>query len=311
MVILIYGNDATRRNEKYKELSSHFAQKYDPSMMNAAEYIAADIGTLLQAIKTPPFLSEKRFIVATETLSSVSKKDEEAWAELIESCPDSTILVFVESKPGKSFISKISTIGTVYEINELGGSDLRVWIESYVEEQNGSIEPSATRLLESTIGPNLERLKNELSKLLGFANGDAITAQMTEELVELPIKDQLFAFVDAISRKNTKQAIDLLKSERERGIDDGQLFTMFMRQIRLLLQLRSALDDNPSISSQICAKQFGMHPFVAKKTLAQAKQYSLSSLQRAHDILFRLEQAIKTGKTDTATATELLLFSFR
>ena len=84
---------------------------------------------------------------------------------------------------------------------------------------------------------------------------------------------------------------------------------MLARQIRLLIQVGSLVEDRPTITKQEIAKELGIHPFVAQKTLVQSKQFSLSHLLCVHERLFALDHGAKIGRYDGRMAVDLLVTS--
>ena len=82
---------------------------------------------------------------------------------------------------------------------------------------------------------------------------------------------------------------------------------MLLRQVRILLGVRSMLDDNPRSGKQEVASQLKLHPFVAQKALAQAKQFELDVLKNTYDLLFELDSGSKTGKIDAEMAVDLVV----
>jgi DNA polymerase III delta subunit len=66
---------------------------------------------------------------------------------------------------------------------------------------------------------------------------------------------------------------------------------MMTRQFRLLLRAREAIDMglNPQ-------QTLGVHPFVAGKVTEQARNFSLSDLERIHHRLMEIDLADKTSQ---------------
>ena len=123
---------------------------------------------------------------------------------------------------------------------------------------------------------------------------------------EPKLEGKIFDFIDAVSQKNTRKAVRLLERERAAGSADGYLGQMLLRQVRLLLGARSLLDQNPSIQKADVAKELGIHPFVAQKSVTQARNFKLEDLIRAHDLLFDFDQKTKQG-VDPGLAVERVM----
>ena len=139
-------------------------------------------------------------------------------------------------------------------------------------------------------------MQNEIEKLVAYAGAREVSACAVEELVPAPLEDQMFALMDAVSKKDALGAVRMLAQERERSTDDARIFAMLARQIRILLGVRSLLDENSQTTKQEVASTLGVHPFVASKALSQARFFSQETLKKIHTLLFHLDRGAKTGK---------------
>ncbi len=117
---------------------------------------------------------------------------------------------------------------------------------------------------------------------------------MIDLLVRTEAHEDIFAFLDALSSGKPTTALKKLSDERLAGTDDFQLFGMLLRQIRLLLQVRSMIDQMPAVTKQV-AQALGMHPFVAQKMLTEVRSWSSMRLERIHGLAGKLDKAMKTG----------------
>jgi DNA polymerase III delta subunit len=70
---------------------------------------------------------------------------------------------------------------------------------------------------------------------------------------------------------------------------------MLARQIRLLLQTKALLEDRPNAGKQDIADEFGIHPFVAQKVLAEAKRHNFAKIRGWHSLAAELDVAMKRG----------------
>ena len=53
-----------------------------------------------------------------------------------------------------------------------------------------------------------------------------------------------------------------------------------------------------------------IHPFVAQKSLQQARAFTLPHLKSAHDALFHYDLSLKTGKIKAEMAVDLTVAKF-
>ena len=79
---------------------------------------------------------------------------------------------------------------------------------------------------------------------------------------------------------------------------------MFIRQFRNFLIIKDLIEKG--IPYYGLAQKTGLHPFVVKKTFEQANNFTLENLKKIYNKLLDLEIAVKTGRTDSKTALDML-----
>lgn len=318
MLIMIYGDDSFRVNQKVKQMRDAFREKFDLTGMNTQTYPADgstkyDVGEILQAVCSYPFLGSKRMVLIRDLIGSLKKADQQVWLDGFSRMPESTIVVLWESDSTKSIekkslfveLSKLAE-SHAYPYPVLEPIQLNRWVQERVKEFGGKIEDSALRSLIERVGTDLWQMSHEIEKLIAFANGVSINVSIVDELVHANFEGKIFELMDAISKKQTKRALELLVEERLSGANDHYLLTMLGRQVRVLLSARSLLDENPRASKQELADTLSIHPFVAQKAIEQAKGFSFTDLRKAHDFLFDFDYKLKSGRIKADLAVDLV-----
>ena len=84
--------------------------------------------------------------------------------------------------------------------------------------------------------------------------------------------------------------------------DTFSIFGMVVRQFRLLLQAREIIDNGGNVQQAL--KQ---HPFVAKKLTAQARHFSISTLEAIYRRLIVIDEGAKTGKAALDLSLDMLV----
>lgn len=305
MLIFIYGEDSYSAQRKLEVMRTAFKEKFDSAGMNLAEFSDKGIklGDVVQAMSTPPFISDKRMVIVRGLLSIITKKaDAKSWIERFLQIPDSTILILFDPSSQKkveknAIYKELSALADchTYPFPALSGASLNNWCEQEAKRLGLVIDQGLLVRIAALVGNDLWQLSSELSKLASYANGAQITQEMVDILVRANFDDQMFAFVDACTQKQHMRAMQLLNEQRQSGATEVHLFSMLSRQVRLLIGARNLLDRNPGSTKQDLANEMGVHPFVAQKTLSQAHAFNTDSLQNLHDLLFSLDSKMKTG----------------
>lgn len=318
MVILVYGDDSFRVQEKVTELKNAFSKKFDPAGYNLEIFPDPKTGKndpaeAIRAGLASPFLAQKRMVISRDLMAN-GKKDKADWIESLVKIPSSTIFVLWETLEPKELekkpiFKKLKELSEVhfYPFPKLEGMALSKWTAQRVVEHGGIAAPEALRALLERAGDDLWQLDGEIQKLVAYADGATITKEMAEKLVRATFDSQIFALMDAISSRRGSEVIKLLEEERASGATDGYIFGMLLRQIRILLGVRLIIDNNPAVTKDAIASQMEIHPFVASKALQQAKNFKTADLQQAHTILYELDLGSKTGKWNEKIAVDLMV----
>ncbi len=295
-------------------MKAAFGEKFDPTGLNTAEYSGKlDPGQVIQSARSMPFMGQKRMVVVRDLIGSTKKADMNVWVEGLKDAPESSIVIFWETEEPaklekKPLFKALQDSAEVhhYAFPQLKGAQLTAWVSERVRARSGSINSGALRALIERVGPDLWQMDHEIGKLVAFADTQEIEVGMVDKLVHASFEGKIFDLIDAISRRNSKQAIRLLQEERWSGANDHYLLTMLGRQVRILLGARAILDENPSADKQELASIMGLHPFVASKALTQARGFSLEHLRHVHEQLFVFDRQLKTGQVQADMAVDLV-----
>ncbi|MBM5789629.1 DNA polymerase III subunit delta [Candidatus Parcubacteria bacterium] len=317
MLIFVYGDDTFRVAEKVRELTRAFREKFDKTGMNIAVFPSGDGGALsapevLQAACSYPFLGPRRMVVVRGLMESVNKKDEAVWVDGFSRMPETTIAVLSETAaPGtiekKAMFKRLSEMAEIhtYVFAHLAGEALSRWTQERVRAKGGTIEPLALRALVERVGSDLWRMDGEIGKLVAYAQDSLVTKAMVEALVSASFESRIFELMDALSKKQTKRALELLEQERLSGSDDHYLLTMLGRQVRILLAARAFVEEGSGSQADF-SREMSLHPYPAGKALEQSRAFSLADLKHAHELLFEYDVNIKTGRMGAGLAVDLM-----
>ncbi len=319
MLILVYGDDTFRVKDKVSKLREAFVEKHDRAGLNLAEFASSDKpGEILQAISSLPFMGSKRMVVIRDLVATTKSDGKDHWESLART-PDSSIVILwetlepkaLEKKPLYAVIASAAKQSPdefrLYPFPSLEGAELSKWTVTRISERDGTIAPDALRELCDRVGGDLWQMDNEIGKLVAYRT--SIVLADVDLLVRATFDGEIFALVDAISRKDSARAIRLLEEERLSGGSDFAIFGMLARQVRLLLGARALLDENPRASSSQLAGEMEINPFVAQKAFDQARKFTLTDLRATHDLLFRYDAGMKSGVLDAELAVDLVTTS--
>ena len=313
MLIFIYGPDNFRSREKLNEIVERF-KKDGKNDLNLEIFDGENLefNSFKNALTTLSFFSSKRLIIVKNLLTKGSVKLLEEFNEYgsrLDS-KDAVVVFWEEKDPDKrtKLFKFLKKTGKCQEFKLLENYQLGNWIKKELEKTNTAktgfclISPEAQKKIAAFVGSNLWQMKNEINKLVSYKLGK-IESDDIDVLVASSITSNVFDIVDALGNKNQKDALKFLHEQLEKGENAIYLFTMIVYQFRNLIKVKSVETNLP----QNISKTTGLHPYVAQKTIAQTKKFSLIELKENYQELLNLDLLIKTGKIEPIAALDLLV----
>ena len=312
MFYLFHGQDTYSQREF---LAGLLAKEGDADMLSLnTTRLSGKISfnELQSACDAMPFLARVRVVIVEGLLAATPDKAFlDRLAAYLPTLPATTRLFFLEPNdvtPNHRLfqLAEKEKLGRVRHFELPKGGELDRWIRGHVEAGGGRIAPQAVQLLAVNVGSDLAALGNEIDKLLLYAGPEGtIAAEDVTRLSPYAAEASIFDLVDALGARQSARVAALFQQKLNEGADPFYLFSMFIRQFRLLLQTRSLLDagERPAGVTQ----QLKLHPRVAEKLVAQARGFSLPQLEHIYRRLLQIDVETKTGQADLLTALHLLV----
>lgn len=296
MIYLFYGEDKYRLQKRLREImATHEGAAGDINISKISEKY--DFSVIKNEAESLPFLSDKRLLVVSNVLKSKDKALTGDLAKWLGTLSTENDLVFVEDEAPDQRTSLYKTLAKVGKIEifaEFKPFEAINWIKTQVTEKKGTIDADAASLLQLYCGSDLNRLSNEIDKLVNY--DPHITKNTVEKLVDAGFFNTIFELTDALSDKKPKKALDLLVRTLDAGENEIYLVSMLARQVRNLLIVKD-LSEHRLSESEIVGKTH-LHPFVIKKSLAQSRNFTKNQLLTLHGSLVDLDLAMKSTSTD-------------
>lgn len=316
MILFLYGKDTFRSRDYMRKMIEKFKKDRDPQGYNVTVFDATkDQGSrMLEEIGAFPFLAEKRLVVIENLLQSKQADMQEALLKKIEeqTLPPSTILLLWESidtvkgKDTKELFERLKAEKYAQEFDLLEGQKLEAWIAAELKDRGGKMSHDAIHFLVINAGSDMWRLHTVIDQMLAFKNGEEITIKDLEQIVEKSVDDNIFSLIDAIVQKRQQTIFSLLEEQYRQGNDAGYIFAMMLRQFRIMLELKDAIEKTNG-SEAVLAKELGIHPFVVKKSLPLVSKYSMDELKWVYEELLKLDIETKTGGGDQKVLLDLFI----
>lgn len=319
MIIFLHGADTFRAQRFLKELKDKFTRDVDPDAgsFNLIDGATTTFKDIQEKINTGSLFVKKRMVVVENIFKN---KKEKIFSELTDylkkfTSSEDNVIIFRDEELGtkdkplktdaKKLFALLSKQPYSQEFKPLTDSQLLTFITKEIKSYQKEIGIPAASLLINLTGGDLWLIVSNLRKLAFSSAAKIITSEEVKESVPGSYDENIFGLTDALSAKNKKLAISLLEEQYAAGLSDEYLITMLIRQFKILLQVRTALDKKINLAN--LASQLKLHPFVIKKGLLQAKNFTVSGLKNYLDRLIRLDFLNKTGGGDIKTELALLI----
>lgn len=313
MFYIFHGDDEHSQKETVADLQAKLGDAAMLDLNTTRFEGSVPFQTLRQACDVVPFLAKARLVIVKGFFAANPAKTllDELMAYLPK-LPETTRLIFLESEalrethPLLKLIQQ-EKVGYAKLLNRPEGAALEKWIKEQVEGKNGRISPRAIHLLATNIGNDLQILSNEIEKLLLYKGEGTVEVEDVNLLCPSVAEASIFDLVDALGSRNSRKAAVLLHQKFLDGSDPFYIFSMFVRQFRLLIQVKELSDIGqrpPAI-----AKELKLHSFVAGKLHQQSQHFSLTQLEQIYHHLLEVDVGVKIGRNDMHTALNLLVAS--
>ncbi len=321
MIIFLYGADTFRSHRMLQEMKNKFIKDVDPgsNSLSALDGATTGLKEIGEKINTGSLFVKKRLVVIENVFKNKKTK---VFAELADylkkfSTGEDNIVIFIDEelntkdKPlkvdAKKLFAFLSKQKFVQEFKTLSNLQLLNFIKKETNVYGKEMSAAAASLLINLTSGDLWSIASEIKKLSFYSANKIINENDVKELCAGTVNEDIFALTDALSAKNKALALKLIEEQYAAGLSDEYLIAMLVRQFKILLQIKSALDNN--LSQGEMTSQLKLHPFIIKKGMFQAKNFSLESLKNYLNELVRLDFSNKTGRSQIKTELMLLISS--
>jgi len=321
-LLLLYGDDGFTITQQVDAMRKELGATTEADM-NTQRFPGPGLSAaqLRAAVTVIPFLAPRRLVIVERAGQMVpNQAAQPAFREVFESIPATTTLVLLEPLVldrrdseerylKASFlyrwVSEHSEVATARRCVLPKGREFAGWVTKRAAELSGKIQSPAALLLGELVAGDPHAAEMELRKLLDYVDGRRpIETADVEELSAFHGEGKVFAMVDAIGQRNARLATQLLHRLLEDD-DPEYAFVMIVRQFRLLLLAREAIDRGHSPREVLP----GQPPFVVDKITAQARNFRMPDLEQAYHRLAATDLARKSSQQDLATALYTLIVS--
>lgn len=231
-----------------------------------------------------PMMGERQVVIVKEAqeMRDWGKEDKQTLVlNYLENPLASTILVFGYKYKSLDKRTKLGKSMDKYSVflnsKKLYDDKIPGWIKSYCQASSVKIDDAAVMMLSENIGNNLQRLANEIEKLLlNCKKGESITSKMVQRYVGISKDYNIFELQKALGTLNKLKAhkiADYFASNPSNNPLVLTIYSLFTYFSKLLLIHQSDNKSDNAIASVI-----GVNPFFAREYIQAARNYPLGKV---------------------------------
>ncbi len=265
------------------------------------------VSDVLNHARRFPMMAERQLVLVKEAqnISDLNRENgEKQLLSYLNQPVPSTVLVFCHKHKkldGRKALGKsIGKLSALVTSDKLRDYQVPGWIESYVRSKNCSIRPDALQLITDSIGNDLERLSNEISKILiNYKGAVTIDMEMVQQHVGISKDYNVFELQKALIRKDRMKAFQIIhyfaaNSRKHPAIPVVAVLFAFFSRLLVAHQHKSAAKNQ-------LASLLKVSPYAIPDYQEAIRYYSAGEVVRNIHLLRKADLACKgvdTGQTD-------------
>lgn len=334
MIIFLYGENDFKIQEKTEELKKKFIKEVDSSAQNIwkLDGESIKIDDLSSKLGSSSLFISKKMLIISDLIKNKQKDFLKTLLDYIKKnkineSPD--ILVFTEKylktknknlvqiKDGKEsalnnseklFFNFLLEEKYSQELKKFSNLELINFIKKEFKKYSLEIDNKLAQNIINLCDANPWMIKNEIKKISHLKLSDSnkkIGIKDIEENIYGQHQENIFAFTDSISSRNVKQSLNILEKQYLAGLEAEYILNMLIRQFKILLQIKTALELNfntPKIISSL-----KLHPFIINKGINQARNFDKKDLKNIINQLVELDKKNRSQFCDLKSEINLVI----
>jgi DNA polymerase-3 subunit delta len=251
-----------------------------------------DVGAIVDACLTPPFLVDRRVVVVRDAGRLVTAEVPRL-VDVVQSSLPSTFLVLVAGGGvvPAPLVKAVSSSGRIIDVTTSKAGDRKAWLHDHLRGAPVKLEPAAADMLGRHVGEDLGRVEGLLGALsAAYGEGARVSAEDLKPYLGEAGTVPRYELTDAIDNGDAGRALVVL----HRMLDAGGLAPMqIMATLHGHFANMLALDGDDVAGERDAAAILGTAPFVAKKALEQTRRLGGARIAEAINLLAKADLDVR------------------
>ncbi|MGV0373636.1 DNA polymerase III subunit delta [Corynebacterium pilbarense] len=294
-VHLVLGEDDFLAERATKAILAQAGEGVEVTTLRAGDVSEGEI-----AMATSPSLFAEDRVVVVKHAELAGKEPTEI---LLQACvnPAPGITLIVEHTGGgrqKAMVKKFAKVAEVHKADALKDNERRSWLMEEFRSHGVRPTPDVAAAVLESVGSDLRELASAVSQLVSDTEGELTVESVrayyvgVAEVAGFDIADQAVAGRADRALASTRRALQL-------GTSPVSIAAALARKVGDIAKLHGVRGNPDQL-----ARTVGMHPYVAKKTMQVARQWSGDAVSHAVIIVSDLDAEVKGQGGDPEFALE-------
>ena len=234
------------------------------------------IDAIMTGAKRFPMMAERQVVVIREAQNI---RNIEELATYVENPMRSTLLVinykYKTIDKRKKLYKALQRNGVYFESKPLYESNVPAWITKYLKEKNLGIDPRAAQMITDFVGNDLQRIVNELEKvIISMVPGTSIMPEDVERNIGISKDFNMFELQKALGNKEILKSNQIINyfidNEKQNPLPVilGMLVGFF-RKILIYHTIEMKSDRN------LMSQKLGVNPYFLNDYITAGRNYTL------------------------------------
>ncbi|MCX6221166.1 MAG: DNA polymerase III subunit delta [Bacteroidia bacterium] len=262
---------------------------------------------ILTAARRYPMMADRQVVVVREAQNI---KDIDELAPYVERPAPSTLLVlcykYKTIDKRKKLYKAIGKHGVYMESAVVREYKIPDWIVNYLKTKHLGIEHKAVQMITDHIGNNLQRIVNELDKIIFSAvPGTSISVDDVEKNIGISKEYNAFEFQKALGYRDLYNANRIVNYfiENQKSNSIQMIVSILVTYFRKILTYHTLVNKNDEGE---VAQKLGVSPFFVKDYLIAGRNYPLQKAVLVLSLLREYDLRSKGARGGTTENGELM-----
>ena len=290
-IYLLEGDDAYFRMKGEEMLKSAFVQmpELNFSSFDGDTLKGSALTSLISAIESFPFMSEKRVIKVT-SLHPTEGEYEKYLKKTFENFPPTTVLIIVNAEGKKGVDLKRKNCITFVDCNRADEDTVAKWVFLTFKHAGITAPADVCTTIARYCLCNMSRVALETEKLIDYKKQGTLTREEVDCNVYKDAEYRIYEMTNAVARKDYGAYIEIQSELCRKNGDETTLLSGLFSYFKNLLTILSSFDGDAELAKLLKMKEYGV-----KKSREQARAIGCERLKIYVACIYSVLADVKSG----------------